>query len=86
MTIEKILETLAPAKPMSRTTLYNWLRKLQIKPIGARQNPQQYPDGTPEKILAKLGYDEPHQFNLTIEADGFPRVRHAAANDADPFQ
>ncbi len=55
MTIEKILEVLEPAKPMSRATLYTWLRKLRIKPLGARQHPQQYPDDTPEVIKRKLG-------------------------------
>ncbi|MDE2100749.1 MAG: hypothetical protein KGL39_26120 [Patescibacteria group bacterium] len=55
MTIENILKQVAPAKPMTRATLYTWLRKLRIKPVGARQHPQQYPDDTPERILAKLG-------------------------------
>lgn len=55
MTTEQILEQLAPAKPMTRATLYTWLRKLRIKPLGARQHPQQYPDDTPQIILHKLG-------------------------------
>jgi hypothetical protein len=55
MTINEILEALRPAKPMSRVTLYSHMRVLKIKPIGARQKPQRYPNDVPNRILQRLG-------------------------------
>lgn len=55
MTVTEILERLRPVKPMSRQTLYANLRRLRIKPIGARQIPQLYPHDTADKILKRLG-------------------------------
>ncbi|MDE3067775.1 MAG: hypothetical protein KGJ60_09515 [Verrucomicrobiota bacterium] len=57
MTIKEIIETLQPVKPMTRATLYTYLRILGIKPIGkVRQSPQLYPDDTPVKIRHLLGH------------------------------
>ncbi|HWH79907.1 MAG TPA: hypothetical protein VNT76_21145, partial [Candidatus Binatus sp.] len=47
---------LSPDKPMTQATLYGYLRRFKIKPLGAiRQCPQQYPDDTPARILKGLG-------------------------------
>jgi hypothetical protein len=61
MTINEILKELRPAKRMSRVTLYTYIRKLKIKPIGARQIPQRYPDNVPDKILQRLGLKNGHR-------------------------
>ena len=56
MTITNIIVAVAPYKPMSRETLYNYFRRLKIKPLGqVRQIPVQYPDDTPTRILKALG-------------------------------
>lgn len=55
MTITEILDSVSAEKPMSRPTLYRWLKVCRIRPVGRRQLPQQYPDTTPETILKKLG-------------------------------
>lgn len=55
MTVKQILEAVEPAKPMTRATLYTHLDALRIKPVGARQKPQQYPADTPGRILRRLG-------------------------------
>lgn len=60
MTVEKILTEVRPLKPMSRETLYVCLRRFKIKPLGVRQRPQQYPEDTPSRILAKLGLVKPN--------------------------
>ena len=55
-TIPDVLATLKRHKPMSRETLYCYLRKLGIKPIGAlRQRPQLYPADTAKRVLSGLG-------------------------------
>lgn len=56
MTVNEILEELKPVKPMSRFWLYEQMRRLKIKPIGASQRPQRYPDDTAERILIRLGF------------------------------
>jgi len=61
MTINEILLELRPAKQMSRVTLYTYIRKLKIKPIGARQIPQRYPNNVPDKILKRLGLLNNHR-------------------------
>ena len=61
MTINQILKELRPEKRMSRATLYGYIRKLKIKPIGARQIPQRYPDNVPDKILQRLGLTNNHR-------------------------
>ena len=55
MTVHEILESLDAVKPMSRPTLYRWIKNCRIKPVGARQIPQHYPSSTPVVILKKLG-------------------------------
>ena len=43
-------------KRVSRRTLYNYFRKLEIKPVGEiRQCPQFYPPDTAKNILKGLG-------------------------------
>lgn len=56
MTIREILRALEPRKPMTATALYTHLRALKIKPMGARQIPQRYPDDTAKRILIHLGF------------------------------
>jgi hypothetical protein len=56
MTIEQIQTEMKPEKPVSRARLYVYLDRFKIKPVSrVRQTPQQYPEDTPQKILAKLG-------------------------------
>jgi len=45
-------------KPTSPAQLRRYIRALEIKPIGARQRPQRYPDETAGKILKHLGFEE----------------------------
>ena len=56
MTLTEIIVALAPYKPMTRDTLYKHFRALKIKPIGARQRPQHWPENTPERLLKRLGF------------------------------
>src|SRR5216117_1225365 len=58
MTIREVLRVLEPIKPMTTTALYKHLRALKIKPIGARQVPQRYPDDTAKRILIRLGFKQ----------------------------
>jgi hypothetical protein len=60
MTVPEILQELKPKKPLSRAQLYVHLRRLKIKPIGARQIPAQYPQDTPHRILLRLGIVNGH--------------------------
>ena len=53
ITVERMLDEVATVKPMHRKILYNNIRALGIKPIGARQHPQLYPGDTAQKILAR---------------------------------
>ena len=56
MTIAQISKTLKhAAKPSSRLQVHRYIRAVGILPVGARQRPQQYPDGTDKLILAHLG-------------------------------
>ena len=55
MTIQQIVLTLKPHKPVSRATVYTYLKRLKIKPIGARQKPMRYPEDSADKILTDLG-------------------------------
>ncbi len=56
MTITEIIVRIAPYKPISKETLYKHLRELKIKPIGARQSPQRYPDDSADLVLKRLGF------------------------------
>ena len=56
MTLTEIIVAVSPFKPMSRETLYTHFRALNIKPLGARQCPQHYPDNTAERVLLRLGF------------------------------
>jgi hypothetical protein len=55
MTIQQIHAKVNRHKQVSRAQLYAYINACQIKPIGARQRPQPYPDDTAEKIIAYLG-------------------------------
>ena len=55
-TFTDVLGEVQKRKRVSRGTLYNYLRKLAIKPVGIiRQSPQLYPPDTAKKILKGLG-------------------------------
>lgn len=56
MTVTEIHRVVRQHKPVSRTQLYNYFEALKIKPIGARQRPQRYPDDAPLRILIRLGF------------------------------
>lgn len=58
MTTKQTLQTLRKAgKPISLQRLYTLLDELDIKPVGARQSPQQYPDDTADRILKHYGME-----------------------------
>ena len=56
MTVTQIHQVVRQHKDVSRTQLYNYFEALHIKPIGARQRPQRYPDDAPVRILVRLGF------------------------------
>jgi hypothetical protein len=56
MTLQEIRQIVSEKKPISRQHLYTYLQDLKIKPIGARQRPQRYPDDAPIRILVRLGF------------------------------
>lgn len=60
MTVTEIHKKVARFKPMARATLYNYLREMQIKPLGARQIPQRYPDDAADRVLLRLGFKQPN--------------------------
>jgi len=68
MTVQQILIRIQPQKPLSRPAVYNYLKALKIKPIGARQKPQRYPEDSADRILQHLGL--PHVVTM-------PQLRHA---------
>ena len=56
MTVNQIITELKEAKkPISRETFYTYCRRWKIKPLGARQRPQLYPEDTALRIKLKLG-------------------------------
>jgi len=58
MTISQIKQTVSELKPTSLAQLRRYIRAVGIKPIGARQRPQRYPDDAAGKILVHLGFEE----------------------------
>ena len=54
-TIDTILLRVRREKTCSKVQLRRYIKDLQIQPLGARQRPQLYPDGTAERILGHLG-------------------------------
>ena len=56
MTITEIVEANRPLKSLTREGLYPHLRALKIKPLGARQRPQRYPEDAAERVLLRLGF------------------------------
>jgi len=56
-TVERVLAELKGYKPISRKTLYVYLRTLEIRPLSEmRQRPQLYPADTTKRILKGLGF------------------------------
>lgn len=59
MTITEIQNGLAKAgKSVSPASVYVYLSKLEIKPVGAKQRPQPYPADSLARILKHLGLAE----------------------------
>jgi hypothetical protein len=57
MTIEEIRQAVEPHKPMSKPTVYKYLKSLRIRPVSKfRQSPQRYPQDAALRILESLGY------------------------------
>ena len=57
MTIEQIKSRMTAVKPVDIRTVKRYLRSLNIKQLGIRQRPQNYPDNTPALILSALGFE-----------------------------
>lgn len=56
MTTKETLRELKKAgKKIGLVRLYELLDELNIRPVGARQRPQHYPDDTVERILNHFG-------------------------------
>jgi hypothetical protein len=73
MTIDKIQATIHRHRTCSRAQVYNWLGQLNIKPIGARQRPQRYPETAAIAILTHLGFDS--RRDTMPAAKGIPAMR-----------
>jgi hypothetical protein len=56
-TIQTILSELNQVKPCTRQNLYVYLGRLNIKPLGVRQRPQNYPPDTAARVLHHLGFN-----------------------------
>lgn len=54
MTLQDILEAVCKHKQVKRPTLYEYMRVCRIKPIGARQRPQNFPEDSAERIIKHL--------------------------------
>lgn len=56
MNVETILNTLSEhGKEVTTVSVFRYLSRLGIKPVGVRQRPQNYPDDAAARILAHLG-------------------------------
>jgi hypothetical protein len=55
MIVNEILEQVTQRRPISRRQLLRHMSKAGVKPIGARQRPQNYPDDAAKRVLAHLG-------------------------------
>lgn len=56
MTITQIQAQLAEHRVLSRQQLYAYFKACEIRPIGCRQRPQNYPNDSADRILAHLGF------------------------------
>lgn len=75
MTIREIMRTVGQQKRCSRGSIYAYLRKLEIEPVGSiRQKPQQYPEDSASLILAELGLNA-----VGASVVRMPRLRHERA-------
>lgn len=55
--MEQIINAIAAYKPTSVPSVRRYLRRVGVKPIGARQKPQRYPEDSALKILIHLGFE-----------------------------
>ena len=55
MTIEQITKQVSGTKPVSRRQVARYLKNFEIRPVGRRQNPQNYPDDAAKRILQEFG-------------------------------
>ena len=78
MTITEIVEAIRPLKSLTREGLYPHLHALKIKPLGARQRPQRYPDDTAERVLIRLGFTKTPAFPPASRRNGQPKRRTRA--------
>jgi hypothetical protein len=69
MILVQIQKVISKHKPCSLITVRRYLRKARIKPLGIRQKPQNYPDDSADKILARLGLT-PTMDQLRSQATG----------------
>jgi transposase len=57
MTLKDIQTEIERHRPASRETIYRWLKRYGLRPVGPRQRPANYPDNTARRILAALGFE-----------------------------
>ena len=58
MTVAEIVKAIRPLKPCSARQTRRYIQDVGVKPIGARQRPQRYPDDVVGKILLHLGFEQ----------------------------
>lgn len=54
-TIEDIHSEVNRVKPVTRRQVYRYIKQFHIRPAGARQRPQLYPDDAGQRIVAEFG-------------------------------
>jgi hypothetical protein len=54
--MDQIITRVSEFKPCSTSTVIRYIRAVGIKPIGARQKPQRYPEDSALRILIHLGF------------------------------
>jgi hypothetical protein len=67
MTIHEITEAIQPHKLVSKRQVIRYMNACKIKPSGARQRPQRYPDNSANLVLVHLGIVPP--VRKSFEAD-----------------
>lgn len=65
MTIDQITQRVTALKPVSRRQVIRYLNDCDIKPSGARQRPQQYPQNSAIVILHHLGLAEAEELTTS---------------------
>lgn len=76
MTVEQIIHELKPVKPITRETLYVYIRRFKIKPLGIRQRPQHYPADTATRIILKLGLSPTPKRQRSLKPVKLTKSRH----------